>query len=464
MSKSNNKKLWSGRFTKKSAKLLSEFNDSFSFDKRLYKQDIEASKAYAQALAKAKVISPKESKQITKGLEKIQKEIKANNHKWFEKNKNEDIHTAIESRLVKLIGNTANKLHTGRSRNDQVVTDLRLWLKEEIKEIIQLIKKLRATLIILARKHYKTILPGYTHLQVAQPITLGHYFLAYVQKLSRDLERFAQTLQRVNVLPLGSGALAGTSFPIDRKYIASKLKFEKITENSIDAVSDRDFIVECLFNISLLNIHLSHWAEEVISWNSEEFKFISISDSYATGSSMMPQKKNPDVPELIRGKSGRFTGNLLSMLTLLKGLPLAYNKDLQEDKGLIFDSIDNIRVVLRVTNEFLQNVSFNKDKMYQAASHGFSNATDVADYLTKKGIPFRKAHETVGKIVLYCLKKQKQFKDLSFDEWRSFHKMFSGDIIEKTKIESCINSKKTYGGTAPKEVLKALKRAAKLKV
>lgn len=447
-----NKKLWSGRFSKKSAKLLSKFNDSFDFDKRLYKEDIESSIAWAKALAKCKVLTSRELKKITSVLNKIQKEI---HKKWFEKNKSEDIHTAIENRL----GDIGKKLHTGRSRNDQVATDLRLWLKKEVKEVILLATKLKGTFLKLAKKHYRWVMPGYTHLQIAQPITLGHYFLSYVQKLSRDLERFNECLKRIDVMPLGSGALAGTSYKIDRKFLASKLSFAKITENSIDAVSDRDFVCEVLFNISLLGIHLSQWAEEMILWNTSEFSFIEISDAYATGSSIMPQKKNPDIPELIRGKAGRFIGNLVGMLTILKGLPQAYNKDLQEDKEKIFDSTCNIKIVLKITNEFLQNIIFNKEKMYMSASSGFSTATDIADYLVKKGLPFRSAHETVGKIVSYCIKRKKDLEDLSPKEWNTFNKLFSSDIIEKIKVEASVNSKKTYGGTAPKEIIKAINRA-----
>ena len=457
----DSKKLWSGRFKEDTAKLLEEFNSSLSFDKRLYKQDIFGSIAYAKTLVHSKIISKHESDEIIRGLNKILEEIEIEKENWFEENKNEDIHSAVETRLTNLIGEIGKKLHTGRSRNDQVATDLRLWLREEVKEILSFLQELRATFIRLAQNYTSTILPGYTHLQPAQPITLGHYFLCYEQKLSRDIERFNQNLERINILPLGSGALAGTSYPIDRKFIASELGFKTISENSIDAVSDRDFALECLFNISLLNIHLSQWASEMILWNSQEFKFITIADAYATGSSMMPQKKNPDIPELIRGKSGRFTGNLVALLTLLKGLPQAYNKDLQEDKELIFDSVDNIKIVLQIANEFLQSITFNKEIMLQAASSGFITATDVADYLTKKGVPFRIAHEVSGKIVAYCIERNRQFKDLSMSEWNSFHKLFGDDIIEQINIESCVESKNVYGGTAPQQVLKAIERAEK---
>ena len=461
MSKTTSQKLWSGRFKENTAALLDEFNSSLSFDKRLYRQDIQCSVAHAKMLAHSKIISKEEGDEIVRGLHKILEEVEIEKEEWFKKNKSEDIHSAIENRLVGLVGEVGKKLYTGRSRNDQVATDIRLWLKDEVSEIINLLKNLRHIFIDLAKHHYETILPGYTHLQAAQPITLGHYFLSYEQKLLRDIERFNQNLERINVLPLGAGALAGTTFHIDRNFVARELGFRHISENSIDAVSDRDFICECLFNISLLNIHLSQWAEEMVLWNSEEFKFISISDAYATGSSMMPQKKNPDTPELIRGKSGRLIGNLMAILTVLKGLPQAYNKDLQEDKELIFDSVDNIKIVLQIAEEFLQNITFNKEKMYLSASQGFISATDVADYLTKKGVPFRIAHEVVGKIVAYCIERNRQFKDLSMSEWNSFHKQFGDDIIEKIKIESCVESKKVYGGTSPEEVLKAIDRTNK---
>ncbi len=455
------KKLWSGRFKEDTAKLLDKFNSSFHFDKRLYKHDIAGSIAQAKMLAHAKMIKKEEADEIIRGLNKILEDIESEPDKWFSENYNEDIHSAIETRLISLIGDTGKKLHTGRSRNDQVATDIRLWLKDEIKEIILLLKSLRNTFIKLARENYNVIMPGYTHLQHAQPITLGHYLMSYEQKLCRDLERFTENLKRTDVLPLGSGALSGTSFPIDRDFLASELGFKNISENSIDAVSDRDFIGECLFNISLLNIHLSQWAEEMVLWNTEEFKFISISDAYATGSSMMPQKKNPDIPELIRGKSGRLIGNLTALLVTLKGLPQAYNKDLQEDKELIFDSVDNIKIILQITDEFLQNVVFDKNKMSDSVNSGFINATDVADYLTNKGIPFRIAHEVTGTIVAYCIERKRQFKDLSISEWNTFHKSFGDDIIEKIKIDSCIDAKKIHGGTAPDEVLKAIHRAEK---
>ena len=459
MSKSTNHKLWSGRFKKGTASIVDKFNSSLCFDKRLYKEDIECSIAYAKGLSKAKIITNKELSKITTSLKKIKRQIDLKGEKYFTENKNEDIHSLIENKLTSLIGNIGRKLHTGRSRNDQVATDIRFWLKNEVKEIIFLLKTLRKTFINLARKHYKTILPGYTHLQQAQPITLGHYLLAYEQKLSRDIERFTESLKRIDVSALGSGALSGSGYKTDRKFLASKLGFARISENSIDAVSDRDFICECLFNIALLNIHLSQWAEEVILWNSEEFNFISISDAFATGSSMMPQKKNPDIPELIRGKTGRFIGNLTAILTLLKGLPQAYNKDLQEDKELIFDSVDNIKIILEITNEFLQNITFNTDKMYEAANSGFMSATDIADYLTKKDVPFRIAHEVAGKIVAYCIERKRTFKDLSMSEWNTFHKLFGDDIIDKIRIESCVESKNVYGGTAPQQVINAIGRA-----
>ncbi len=457
----NTKKLWSGRFSKGAAKLLDEFNSSLGFDKRLYKEDVECSMAYALALLSARIISQKEASKITNGLKRIKSQIDSKGEKWFLENKGEDIHTVIENKLINLIGETGKKLHTGRSRNDQVVTDVRLWFKKELKEIIVLTEILRNTFIKIAKKHYKTVMPGYTHLQQAQPVTLGHHLLAYEQKLSRDLERLNECLNRTDILTLGSGALAGSGFPINRNLLAKKLGFKKISENSIDAVSDRDFIAEGLFSIALLNIHLSQWAEEMILWSTEEFGFIEISDAYATGSSMMPQKKNPDIPELVRGKTGRLVGNLTAMLNILKGLPLAYNKDLQEDKELVLDSVDNIKIVLKISNEFLQNIVFNKDRMLISVSNSFSNATEAADYLTKKGVPFRIAHGVTGKAVLYCIKNKKLLKDLTQNEWKKFHNLFGNDIIEKIKANGCLNSRKIHGGTASEQVLKAANRAKK---
>lgn len=453
------KTLWSSRFNKKPAKLLEEFNNSLCFDKRLYKEDIDSSIAYAGALASAKIISRKEERKITSALKKIKTQITKQKEKWFKENNCEDIHTAIENKLVAIVGDAGKKLHTARSRNEQVACDLRLWLKKEVKEILTLLKQLQGTLISIARKHYKTIMPGYTHLQKAQAVTLGHNLLAHFQQIARDKERLKDLEKRINVLPLGSGALSGTSFKINRKLIAKKLGFSKISENSLDAVSDRDFVCEALFNIALLNVHLSQLSEELILWSTDEFGFLEISDAYATGSSLMPQKKNPDVPELIRGKTGRLVGNLVAILNVLKGLPLAYNKDLQEDKELVFDSVDNIKAILGITNLFLQNIIFNKDKMHEAATNSFLSATDVADYLVKKSVPFRDAHNITGKIVMYCAKKRKRFNDLTLHEWKKFHNLFNGDIIKKIKLESSVNSKNTYGGTAPKEILKAIQKA-----
>lgn len=456
------KTLWSGRFKKRPSKLFSKFNDSLNVDKRLYKEDIESSIAYARVLRDVKVITSKEAKKITSTLKKIKTQIDKEGDKWFIKNKGEDIHTVIENKLISLIGDTGKKLHTGRSRNDQIATDIRLWLMKELKEIIFLLKVLIFTLTSLAKKNYKTILPGFTHLQHAQPITLGHYFLAYTQKFLRDLERFQNSQKRINVLPLGSGAIGGTSYKINRKKLAQLLKFSQISANSMDAVSDRDFVLEFLFNVALLSVHLSQMAEELILWSTDEFNFIELPDEYSSGSSLMPQKKNPDVPELTRGKCGRLIGNLTSMLTIVKALPLAYNKDLQEDKSLIFDSVDNIKIILKITSEFLKKVRFNKDNMYKASKRGYATATEVADYLVKKGIPFRKAHEITGKIVLHCLKRHKDFEGLNLKEWKRFHNAFENDIIEKIKVESAVNSKNQVGGTAPTKVLQAIGRIKKL--
>lgn len=455
MSKSNSRKLWQGRITKDASKLLEKFNNSLSFDKKLYTEDITGSIAHTETLLKAKILTKNEAKKIIDGLKKIKSEIEKESH-WFMKHAGEDIHSVIETRLCELIGETGKKLHTGRSRNDQVITDTRLYLKNETKEIISLLKSLIKTFLTTAQKHTETIIPGYTHLQAAQPITLGHYFHAHAEKLTRDLNRFKTNLNNIDISPLGSGALAGVTYNLDRSYTAKLLGFKSISKNSLDAVSDRDFICESLFNISLLGIHLSQFAEEMVLWNNQEFNFIEINDRYATGSSMMPQKKNPDIPELIRGKSGRFIGNLNTLLIVLKGLPLAYNKDLQEDKEPLFDSVENIKVILKVTNEFVQNITFNKNKMLKSCEKGFICATDIADYLVKQGIPFRTAYQTVGEIISYCIKKKKVLSDLSLKEWGAFNSNFKSDIKNFLNPISSVKRRKAIGGTAPENVKKAI--------
>ncbi|MDX1921377.1 MAG: argininosuccinate lyase [Candidatus Caenarcaniphilales bacterium] len=453
-------KLWAGRSSQPTEEILDIFNSSFSFDYRLWREDIQGSKAHAEMLAKVGVISKEDFKQILEGLDKIAKEIETDEKAWYEKNKGqEDIHMAIESQLTELIGEPARRLHTGRSRNDQVATDIRLWLRKENHITRQHILELLKTLITLAERDAEQILPGYTHLQRAQPISLGHHWMAHFERFKRDLQRFAEISVRVNINPLGSGALAGTTYPLDREFTTKKLGFASATQNSLDAVSDRDFIAEHQFASSLLMVHLSQLSEELILWSSDEFSFIKLDDRFATGSSMMPQKKNPDVPELIRGKSGRVIGNLQAILVTLKGLPLAYNKDLQEDKEGLFDTCSNLKICLQIMSAFLESIKINSQRMTEAAIKGFMNATDAADYLVKKNIPFREAYKAVGGAVKFCIENEKLLQDLTVTEWKSFHKNFDEDLNEAIKIQNCLENRKTLGGTSPTKVREGIPSA-----
>ncbi|MBT9537351.1 MAG: argininosuccinate lyase, partial [Nitrospirae bacterium] len=399
------KKLWAGRFTEKTSKTVEYFTESISFDRRLWKYDIEGSIAHAKMLGKQKIISQKDSSAIINGLKNIAGEIETGRFRFAVEL--EDIHMNIEAALIKNIGDAGKKLHTARSRNDQVALDLRLYLRAETKETIALIKNLQKTLLNAAENNIGIIMPGYTHLQRAQPVLLSHHLLAYVEMLRRDRERFEDSLKRINVLPLGSCALAGTSLPVDRSYAAKLLGFKAIAENSIDAVSDRDFAIEFLTDAGILMMHLSRFAEELILWSTEEFSFIELPDAFTTGSSIMPQKKNPDVAELIRGKSGRIYGNMIALMTVMKGLPLAYNRDMQEDKTPVFDTVDTIKSCLTVLAQMMPQIKFMKERMRDAAGRAYSTATDIAEYLVKKGVPFRQAHEITGKIVRYCIKNKK---------------------------------------------------------
>ncbi len=454
------KKLWGGRFREKTSKLVESFTESISFDKRLWKYDIEGSIAHAKMLAKQGIISLEEVKKIIKGLEEIADEIETG--KFLFKEELEDIHMNIEYALTKKIGPAGEKLHTARSRNDQIALDLRLFIRAEIKEIIGLIKRFQKTLLNISIKHLNALMPGYTHLQRAQPVLLSHHLLAYVEMLQRDVERLKDSLKRVNQLPLGSCALAGTSLPIDRAYVAKLLDFDGVSQNSIDAVSDRDFVIEFLSNSSVLMLHLSRLAEEIILWSTEEFKFLELPDAFTTGSSVMPQKKNPDVAELIRGKSGRVFGNLFSMLTLMKALPLSYNRDFQEDKIFLFDTVDTSKACLLIFNEMLQDIKFNVNRMYETAEAAYSTATDVAEYLVKKGLPFRRAHEITGKLVLYCSEKNKKFSDLTLEELNKFSNLFSDDIYNYLNAEGSVKNKKSLGSTSLKEVTKQIIRLRKI--
>lgn len=425
-------KLWKGRFSREANSSAEIFNASIETDQRLYKQDIEGSLAHAAMLARQGILTEKEAEQIKLSLLEILKDIEEGKIEFTIEQ--EDIHMNIESLLTKRIGLTGKKLHTGRSRNDQVATDLRLYQKEEIKEIQKLINSLIDTLWNLAKEHQETVMPGYTHLQRAQPVTLALHLSAYRQMFIRDAERFSDCLRRTDFMPLGSGALAGTSYPIDRSFTAEKLGFSGICENSMDAVSDRDFAIEFIGCSAITMMHLSRFCEELILWSSTEFGFIEMDDAFSTGSSIMPQKKNPDMAELIRGKTGRIYGNLVNLLTIMKGLPLAYNKDMQEDKMPLFDSIDTLKDCLSIFIDVIKTIEVKKDRMEAATKDGFMNATDAADYLVKKGMAFRDCHEIIGKMVLYCIEKDISLDDMGMEEFKSFSPLFEQDIYDSIDI------------------------------
>ncbi len=454
------KKLWGGRFKSKTSHMVESFTESISSDYRLWKYDIQGSIAHTKMLAKQGIITREDSLKIIKGLKEIEHDIKTGIFKFREDL--EDIHMNIENALIEKIGDSGRKLHTARSRNDQISLDIRLYLREETKEIISLIQKLQKTFIKIAENNINSLMPGYTHLQRAQPVLLSHHLIAYVEMLERDKERFRDSLKRTNILPLGACALAGTSLPIDRSYVAKLLGFNNISKNSIDAVSDRDFAIEFLSVSAILIMHLSRLSEEIILWSTEEFKFIELPDDFATGSSIMPQKKNPDVAELVRGKTGRVYGNLISLLTIMKGLPLSYNRDLQEDKIPVFDTIDTIKSSLLVINRMLSGIKFHTETMRQTAGDSFSTATDMAEYLVKKGMPFRKAHEITGKLVLKCINEQKKLKDLTIKELNVFSPLFKNDIYSYLNAEESVKNKKSEGSTSPVEVMKEIKRLKKL--
>jgi argininosuccinate lyase len=454
------KKPWAGRFSEKTRGIVESFTESISFDRRLWRYDIDGSIAHAGMLGRQGIIPKRDSQKIIDGLKEIAKEIESGRFRF--KEKLEDIHMNIEAALIRKIGEAGKKLHTARSRNDQVALDLRLYLRDEIKDISSLIKDLQLEILSIGEKNIDIIMPGYTHMQRAQPVLLSHHLLAYTEMLQRDMERLRDSLKRINILPLGSCALSGTSLPIDRMYVAKQLGFDSVSENSIDAVSDRDFAVEFLATSSMLIMHLSRMAEELVLWSTEEFSFIELPDAFTTGSSIMPQKKNPDVAELIRGKTGRVYGNLFSVLTLMKGLPLSYNRDLQEDKIPVFDTVDTIKLCLMVLIQMLPEVRFKKDRMYESAVKGYSTATDIAEYLVRKGIPFREAHGITGRIVLYCIKNKKQFSELSINEFKRFSSVFSKDIYSLIDAKASVKAKKSRGGTSPSEVKRQIKRLKQL--
>ncbi|MDN5292846.1 MAG: argininosuccinate lyase [Eubacteriales bacterium] len=453
-------KLWGGRFTKETDRLVEDFHSSISFDARLYRQDIRGSQAHARMLGKVGVLTPEEAEQIIAALEEILQDIEAGRVEFSPAA--EDIHMNIETLLIQRLGDLGRKLHTARSRNDQVALDTRLYLKEEIKEIVGLLRKLQALLLDLAEKHRETIMPGYTHLQRAQPVTLAHHLLAYFFMFQRDVERLKDCYRRTDVMPLGSGALAGTTFPLDREMVARELGFAAISMNSMDAVSDRDFAIEFCAAASLIMMHLSRFCEELILWSSAEFGFVEMDDAYSTGSSIMPQKKNPDVAELIRGKTGRVYGDLMALLTVMKGLPLAYNKDMQEDKERLFDAVDTVKACLTVFTPMLATMRVKEEIMAQAARGGFTNATDLADYLVRRGVPFRRAHEIVGQAVLYCLEKGVSLEELTLEEFRRFAPEIDSDVYRHLAVTECVRARRVPGGPAPEAVLEAIAYGRKL--
>lgn len=450
------KKPWSGRFTEKTTRSTEAYTESISFDYRLWPFDIMGSIAHTKMLSKQKIISRREASQIIKGLNEIATELEKGTFRF--NHSLEDIHMNIEAALARKIGPVGGKLHTARSRNDQVALDLRLYLKNETKEILSLLHDIQRTLVSLARKHINTILPGYTHLQKAQPVLLAHHLLAYVEMFRRDHERFSDVLKRIDVLPLGSCALAGTSLPTDRAYVAQLLGFRQIAENSMDAVSDRDFAIEFISTSSIAMMHISRLAEELVLWSSDEFSFVEIADSFTTGSSIMPQKKNPDVAELARGKTGRVYGNLMGLLTVMKGLPLTYNRDMQEDKMPVFDTSDTLRGTLSVMNEMLRNTSFREETMKASTGSGFLTATDIAEYLVAKGVPFRNAHEVTGKIVRHCIESNAGFDEISIDTYKRFSNLIEKDIYRVVRIDESVKNKRSLGGTAQPQVTRQIKR------
>ena len=447
---------WSGRFNEPVAELVKKYTASIGFDYRLAAFDIQGSIAHAQMLGAQKIISADDVKAIEQGLAEIAHEIEAGQFEWLLDL--EDVHLNIEKRLTDKIGDAGKRLHTGRSRNDQVATDVRLWLRASADQVIVALKKLQLSLLDLAEAHFDTVMPGFTHLQVAQPVTLGHHLMAYVEMLSRDAQRFADCRRRMNRLPLGAAALAGTSYPINRELVAKKLGFDGVCENSLDAVSDRDFAIEFTFAASLVMTHLSRLSEELILWSSPRFAFIDIADRFCTGSSIMPQKKNPDVPELVRGKTGRVYGHLTALLTLMKGQPLAYNKDNQEDKEPLFDTVDTLLVTLEIYADMMRGITVNKDNMRQAASEGFATATDLADYLVKKGMPFRDAHEVVALAVRYAVDKKVDLSDLPLATLQQFSSSIADDVYGVLTLEGSLNSRNHIGGTAPVQVKAAIAR------
>ena len=450
-------KLWGGRFTKQTDQLVEEYTASITFDKALAVEDVQGSLAHVTMLGKQGILPLEDVETIKAGLQRVL--VRIQNGELAFTIGDEDIHMNIEKALIDDIGPVGGKLHTGRSRNDQVATDMHLWLRKRVVEFVEMLRKLQEALIKQAKENTDTIIPGYTHLQRAQPILFAHHMMAYVAMFGRDIERLQDSYKRINVLPLGAGALAGTTFPIDRHFVAEQLQFDAVYENSLDAVSDRDFIIEFLSHASMIMMHLSRLSEELILWSSTEFNFVELDDAFCTGSSIMPQKKNPDVPELVRGKTGRVYGNLIGLLTVLKSLPLAYNKDMQEDKEGMFDTVTTMQGGLQIFASMIETMKVRKEKMRQAVNQDFSNATDIADFLVNKGLPFRQAHEVIGKTVLYCIENNKFLLDLSLDEFKQFSELFDDRIYAVLQPEAVVNARNVYGGTAKPQVEAAIARA-----
>ncbi len=447
-------KLWGGRFTKSTDSFTDHFHSSISFDSRMYKEDILGSCAHASMLGKQGIIPKADAELIVKTLKEILADIEEGKVSFDEKA--EDIHMNVETILISRIGDVGKRLHTGRSRNDQVALDIRMYLKEQITDIKALVKELVTVLNNMAEKNINTVMPGYTHLQNAQPVTFAHHILAYVEMFKRDYSRLTDAYKRTNIMPLGSGALAATTYPLDREYVKEQLGFDAITLDSMDGVSDRDFVIELLSALSMIMMHLSRFCEEIIIWNSQQYKFVEMDDAYSTGSSIMPQKKNPDMAELIRGKTGRVYGHLMAMLTVMKGIPLAYNKDMQEDKEGVFDAVDTLKMCLPVFTRMVDTMTINKDNMRQAARKGFMNATDAADWLVKHGVPFRDAHAIIGQLVLYCINSNKNLDDLTLDEYKAVSDVFTEDIYNAIDLDTCVNTRIVEGGPSEKYIKKLI--------
>lgn len=450
-------KPWDGRFSERTDRLVEVFTSSINIDKRLYSYDVEGSIAHCRMLARQSIITEEDASLLIQGLSKIKIDIERG--KFLFDDSLEDIHMHIESRLLQDIGKTAQKLHTARSRNDQIALDVRMYLRDETLDILKNLISLRELIVDFAKVHIDAVLPGYTHLQRAQPVLLSHHMMAYYEMFSRDCGRFRDALKRMNIMPLGSAALAGTTYPIDREYTAELLGFPEVSANSIDSVSDRDFIIEFLAAASLCMVHLSRISEELVLWSSSEFGFIELSDSFSTGSSIMPQKKNPDVPELVRGKTGRVFGDLIALLSIMKSLPLAYNRDMQEDKGPLFDAVDTLKACVEIYIKMLPNIKIKKEAMLEAASRGFLNATDMADYLVARGMPFRQAHSCIGKIVSYAISENKELHEMTLKELKPFSSFFKKDVFDILTTRQMIDRRKSSGGTATKNVEAAIKVA-----